>query len=91
MKLLIYNSAALDSESEKKVVVALSNAMKKTKSMLMVTHRLGVIRSLEVNKVLVLDKGKIAEFGDPEDLLKQNGIYFQLAREQGIVPLASST
>lgn len=65
--------------------------MKKTKSMLMVTHRLGVIRSLEVNKVLVLDKGKIAEFGHPEDLLKQNGIYSQLAREQGIVRLASST
>lgn len=80
-------TAALDSESEKRVVTALSNAMKKSKSMLMVTHRLGVIRSLAVNKVVVLDRGSIAELGHPETLLEQNGIYTQLAREQGILPL----
>jgi len=80
-------TAALDSESEKKVVEALGNAMEKTKSMLMVTHRLGVIRSLSVNKVVVLERGKVAEFGHPEDLLKQNGIYAQLAIEQGIQAL----
>ena len=61
--------------------------MKKTKCMLMVTHRLGVIRSLSVNKVVVLDRGRVAESGDPEILLNQNGIYSQLAREQGILPL----
>ncbi len=64
-------------------------AMKKekTKCMLMVTHRLGVIRSLSINKVVVLDKGKIAEIGHPETLLRENGIYSQLAKEQGILPL----
>ena len=68
--------AALDSESEKKVVETLGMAMtkEKTKCMLMVTQRLGVIRSLSVNKVVVLDRGRIAEVGDPETLLKQNGI-----------------
>ena len=68
--------AAIDSESEKKVVETLGMAMtkEKTKCMLMVTHRLGVIRSLSVNKVVVLDRGRIAEVGDPETLLKQNGI-----------------
>jgi len=84
-------SAALDSESEKTVVAALGNAMKKTKSMLMVTHRLGVVRSLSVNKVVVLDRGCIAEFGHPETLLRQNGIYAQLAREQGILPLSNAS
>lgn len=81
-------TAALDSESEKRVVAALKNAMQKTKSMLMVTHRLGVIRSLAVNKVVVLDRGTVAEMGHPETLLKQNGIYTQLAREQGILPIS---
>mmetsp|Transcript_11636 Transcript_11636/g.17643 ORF Transcript_11636/g.17643 Transcript_11636/m.17643 type:complete len:872 (+) Transcript_11636:223-2838(+) len=84
-------TAALDSQSEKTVVAALNNAMRKTKSMLMVTHRLGVIRSLGVNKVVVLERGKIAEVGDPEVLLnKKDGLYSQLAREQGITPLSSS-
>ena len=53
----------------------------------MVTHRLGVIRSLDVNKVVVLDRGEITEVGHPEDLLRQGGIFSQLAREQGIVAL----
>ncbi len=54
----------------------------------MVTHRLGVIRSLHVNKVVVLERGRIVEVGEPEALLqKENGYYSQLAREQGILPM----
>jgi len=85
-------TAALDSQSEKTVVDALNNAMKKTKSMLMVTHRLGVIRSLGVNKVIFLERGKIAEVGNPEALLrKKNGLYAELAKEQGILSIGTAT
>lgn len=78
-------SASLDSESEKKVVDSLISAMEHTKSMVMVTHRLGVVRSLGVNRVIVLDKGTIVEEGHPEELLKnENSLYTSLAREQGI-------
>ncbi len=81
-------TAALDSESEKRVVQSLQMAMKQTKSMVMVTHRLGVVRSLDVNRVIVLDKGKIVEEGHPEDLLKdESSLYASLAREQGITKL----
>ena len=58
--------------------------MQKTKSMLMVTHRLGVVRSLGVNKIVVLERGKIVEMGEPEKLLRIDGLYAQLAKEQGI-------
>lgn len=81
-------TAALDSESEKRVVQSLQMAMKQTKSMVMVTHRLGVVRSLDVNRVIVLDKGKIVEEGHPEDLLKdESSLYASLAKEQGITKL----
>mmetsp|Transcript_1538 Transcript_1538/g.3404 ORF Transcript_1538/g.3404 Transcript_1538/m.3404 type:complete len:797 (+) Transcript_1538:273-2663(+) len=81
-------TAALDSESEKKVVQSLRMAMEQTKSMVMVTHRLGVIRLLDVNRIIVLDKGKIVEEGHPEDLLKDEGsLYAGLAKEQGITQL----
>jgi ABC-type multidrug transport system fused ATPase/permease subunit len=81
-------TAALDSESEKKVVETLKDCMNNTKSMLMVTHRLGVVRSLGVNRVLVMEKGEIAESGDPESLLRNpDGLYARLAREQGITAL----
>jgi ABC-type multidrug transport system ATPase subunit len=82
-------TAALDSESEKRVVKALRTAMESAKSMVMVTHRLGVIRSLGVNRVIVLDKGRIVESGHPEGLLRlRDGLYASLAREQGIVASA---
>jgi ATP-binding cassette subfamily B protein len=55
--------------------------------MLMITHRLGVVRSLGVNKVVVLEQGRIVEVGHPEELLISGGMYSQLAREQGILPL----
>lgn len=45
-------TAALDSESEKAVVRALQEAMKKSRCMLMVTHRLRVVRDLNVNRVV---------------------------------------
>ena len=77
--------AALDSESEKVVVKALRDSMQHSKSMVMVTHRLGVIRSLGVNRVVVMEKGRIVEEGHPEELLLlPDGIYASLAREQGI-------
>lgn len=83
-------TAALDSKSEKVVVNALKLAMKRTRCMLMITHRLGVVRSLGVNKVVVLEQGQIVEVGHPEELLKSDGMYSQLAREQGILPLQGS-
>ena len=85
-------TAALDSDSEKRVVQSLQMAMQQTKSMVMVTHRLGVVRSLDVNRVIVLDKGKIVEEGHPEDLLKdESSLYAGLAREQGITKLDDLT
>ena len=85
-------TAALDSESERMVVQSLQMAMEQTKSMVMVTHRLGVIRSLDVNRVIVLDKGKIVEQGHPEELLQdEESLYAGLAREQGITKLDDLT
>jgi len=80
-------TAALDSKSEKLVISALLSVMKRTRCMIMITHRLGVVRSLGLNKVVVLEQGQVVEMGHPEELLKSGGLYSQLAREQGIVPL----
>ena len=81
-------TAALDSESERKVVKALKKAMEETSCMVMVTHRLGVVRSLGVNRVVVLERGKIVESGHPEVLLwDEHSRYAHMAREQGVAHL----
>lgn len=78
-------TAALDSESEKTVIKALKRAMVHANCMAMVTHRLNVVSALGVNRVIVMDKGKIVEAGHPDVLLsKEGGLYASLAREQGI-------
>jgi ABC-type multidrug transport system fused ATPase/permease subunit len=80
-------TAALDSQSEKKVILAIQNALKSSgECMVMVTHRLNVIRSLRVNRVVVMDQGTIVEMGAPEKLLKnKTSRYAKLASEQGIL------
>lgn len=80
-------TAALDNFSEKKVILAIQNALKSSgECMVMVTHRLNVIRQLSINRVIVMDQGSIVEQGDPEKLLKnRSSRYATLAREQGIL------
>ena len=84
-------TATLDSESERKVVKALKKAMdEETSRMVMVMHRLGIVRSLGVNRVVVLERGKIVESGHPEVLLwDEHSRYAHMAREQGIAHLPS--
>ena len=74
------------------VVEALQKAMEETKSMIMVTHRLNVIRELGVNRVIVLERGRVVESGHPEELLRNNqSLYSNLAREQGIESVPSGS
>lgn len=47
-----------------------------------IAHRLHTI--MDSNKVMVLDHGKIVEYGSPEELLKKPGPFYFMAKEAGI-------
>jgi subfamily B ATP-binding cassette protein MsbA len=68
-------TSALDSESERLIQIALANVMK-DRTTFIIAHRLSTIRSAD--RILVIDKGKIAEMGSHEELLRMNGIYRKL-------------
>ena len=68
-------TSALDTESERLVQQALNNLMR-GRTTLVIAHRLSTIRS--AHKIVVLDKGAIAEAGRHEDLLEARGIYRKL-------------
>lgn len=80
-RLLILDEAtsALDSESEQLVQEALDNLMQNRTSII-IAHRLSTI--INVDKIIVMDKGKIVETGRHEELLKQNGRYTELYHMQ---------
>lgn len=73
-------TSSLDSESERAVQDALDELMKDRTSFV-IAHRFATIRNC--NKILVMDKGEIKEFGTHEELMaNQDGLYRHLAALQ---------
>lgn len=72
-------TSSLDAKSEKEVQDALENLMK-NKLVIIIAHRFSTIQN--VNKVLVVDNGKITESGTPQDLSRKAGIYSELLNYQ---------
>jgi ATP-binding cassette, subfamily B, bacterial MsbA len=65
----------LDTESERLVQEALQRLMEH-RTVIVIAHRLSTVR--RADKIIVLDRGRIAEFGKHDDLLAQGGIYRRL-------------
>jgi subfamily B ATP-binding cassette protein MsbA len=68
-------TSALDTESERLVQSAL-NTLMEGRTTLVIAHRLSTIRAAD--KIVVLDRGQIAEIGGHEELLARRGIYRKL-------------
>jgi ATP-binding cassette subfamily B multidrug efflux pump len=80
-------TSALDSEVEVAIQECL-NRMMADKTVLAIAHRLSTIAQMD--KLLVLDKGKIVESGSHAELLAKKGIYAKLWAHQtgGFIGLA---
>ena len=72
-------TSALDSESEKLIQNSLETLMKNRTS-IVIAHRLSTIAKLD--RIIVLDNGRIVEDGPHDALLAQNGIYAKLWKHQ---------
>ena len=72
-------TASLDTETEKLIQDAL-NKLSENRTTIAIAHRLSTLRNAD--KLLVLDKGKLAEYGTHSELLKQQGMYYKLVMAQ---------
>ena len=72
-------TSALDSESERLVQDALAR-LSSERTALIIAHRLSTVE--RADRILVLDKGRLAETGTHAELLAKNGLYADLYRLQ---------
>ncbi|MEM7067569.1 MAG: ABC transporter ATP-binding protein [Pseudomonadota bacterium] len=81
-------TSALDSEVEAAIQESLF-ALMKGKTVIAIAHRLSTIAQLD--KLVVMDQGKIVEMGTHDELVKGNGIYSDLWSRQsgGFLPTAT--
>lgn len=72
-------TASLDSSTEAEVMRTLYKAIKGRTSII-ISHRLGLVRPLD--RILVIDKGRIVEEGSHDELMSRMGLYAELWSEQ---------
>jgi len=71
-------TAFADPENEHKIQMAFER-LTKGKTVLMIAHRLPTIQNAD--EILVLEQGTVAEQGDHDALMAQNGIYASMWRD----------
>ncbi|MBF8808345.1 MAG: ABC transporter ATP-binding protein [Enterococcus lacertideformus] len=80
-KILVLDEATanIDTETESLIQEGLAK-MRQGRTTIAIAHRLSTIRDAEL--ILVLDKGKIVERGNHQELLKQEGLYSDMYKLQ---------
>ncbi|MFC6096689.1 peptidase domain-containing ABC transporter [Flavobacterium qiangtangense] len=72
-------TSALDANNEKEIMEKL-NVFFKNKTVVVIADRLSTV--MNADQIVVLEKGKIIEIGNHNDLIKQKGNYYELVKNQ---------
>lgn len=70
---------SLDSNNEQAILERLQTFYR-GKTVVVIAHRLSTIRNAD--HIMVLDSGRVAEYGTHEDLLDRRGLYYELVNKQ---------
>ncbi|MGE3536235.1 MAG: ABC transporter ATP-binding protein [Candidatus Tectimicrobiota bacterium] len=68
-------TASIDAETERVVQAGLATLLQ-GRTALIIAHRLSTVK--HVDRIIVLDQGRIVEHGSHADLLQQRGLYYRL-------------
>ena len=61
----------------------LRSSMFKNKTIITIAHRINTI--LDSDRILVLDRGTVAEFDSPAELVKRKGLFYDLVKEANLL------
>ncbi|KAJ5894526.1 Metal resistance protein YCF1 [Penicillium taxi] len=85
-------TAAVDVETDALLQRTLRSSVFSDRTIITIAHRINTI--IDSDRIVVLDKGRVAEFDTPAELIKQGGRFYELAKEAGLLDgdgLASSS
>ena len=71
--------SAVDTDTEEQILRNLKED-RADKTTIMIAHRISTIQNADA--ILVLDEGRVAEYGTHSELMKQNGIYASIYEKQ---------
>ena len=72
-------TSSLDTESERRFQQNLAR-ISRDRTVFVIAHRLSTVRNAD--RILVLDKGILAEQGNHDQLMVERGLYYHLAQQQ---------
>jgi ABC-type multidrug transport system fused ATPase/permease subunit len=72
-------TSALDTATERKIQEVI-DSLAGTRTVLVIAHRLSTVRN--VDEIVVIDDGRIAEAGGYDELMQRDGLFARLVREQ---------
>uniref|UniRef100_A0A7N6C098 Multidrug resistance-associated protein 1 n=1 Tax=Anabas testudineus TaxID=64144 RepID=A0A7N6C098_ANATE len=75
-------TAAVDMETDNLIQSTIRSQFEDC-TILTIAHRLNTI--MDYTRVLVLEKGEIAEFDSPSNLISQRGAFYKMAKDAGLV------
>ncbi|EAA28910.1 hypothetical protein GE21DRAFT_4891 [Neurospora crassa] len=76
-------TAAVDVQTDALLQQTLRSHLFANRTIITVAHRINTI--LDSDRVVVLDKGEVAEFDTPKELIKKRGIFHGLVKEAGLL------
>ena len=78
----------MDTKTEEAIIANLRK-IRKGKTTIMIAHRISTVRKLD--KIILLDKGKLVGIGTHDDLMKSNPLYQEMVRLQTLETLVGET
>lgn len=75
--------AAVDVETDALLQKMLHNSFFSNRTIITIAHRINTI--IDSDRIVVLDKGEVAEFDTPATLILQKGLFYELVKEAGLL------
>ncbi len=83
MTVLDEATAAVDVETDAMLQTTLRSKMFSERTIVTIAHRINTI--LDSDRILVLDRGEVAEFDTPAALVQKRGLFYELVKEAGLL------